>query len=184
MKEKIRPLYSELQGYLSQAPTARSPGDYSNDESLWLQYNQSVDLLSAISEQDYSRFRIAPVRDKYEDFVRINTYRKKLGGLISSLHGEYFADEPSPLSGSPSTIISQTQQQSQSIQMLLDIQSKIDENLSKYTDGSPERGFLEKFKSSLGSVSSVTDLFKLCFKLAKDFGISIATLLKIFGQTP
>ena len=83
----------------------------------------------------------------------------------------------------PSTVISQTQEQAQSthIQVYLDIQSKIDDALQNVEDGSKEKGFLEKFKSSLSTASNVNEIFKLCFQLAKDYGIGIAALLKFFG---
>ena len=63
IKNKIRPLYSELQGYLSQAPTTSTPHDSFGDKSLWLQYNEAVDLLSSESGKDYSRFKIEPIND-------------------------------------------------------------------------------------------------------------------------
>jgi hypothetical protein len=76
--------------------------------------------------------------------IAVSTYRQKLGGLISWLHGKYFTDEPPPFSGMPSTVIIQVQQQSVSVQMLLDIQTKIDEALTK-AKGEKEQGFLKKF---------------------------------------
>ena len=35
LKQKIRPIYSELQGYLSQAPNADHSNDAIGDKSLW-----------------------------------------------------------------------------------------------------------------------------------------------------
>ena len=181
LAQKIRPLYSEFQGYLSQAPTIERPHDTCSDNSLWLQYNDAVNLLSQISAKDYTRFLIQTKRSQYREFIYLASYRQKLGGLISHLHAEYFSDEPAPFSGMPSTVISQTQQQNQSIQMLLDIQSKIYEALPKYPDGSKEKGFLEEFKDKLKSVRSITDLLSICFSLAEKFGLTIAMLSKLFG---
>ena len=65
-------------------------------------------------------------------------------------------------------------------QTILDIQSKIDHALQNVKGGSKEEGFLEKFKSALSKVSSVNELFKLCFQLAKEYKIGIAALLKLF----
>ena len=104
-----------------------------------------------------------------------------MSGIISRIHGEFFSEELVPFSGMPSTIITQTQQQSLSIQMYLDIQSKIDEAIPNFEDGSSEKGFLEKLKSSLNTALNVNDLFKLCFKFAKEYGVSIRTLLKLFS---
>ena len=176
IKEKVRPLYSELQGYLSQAPPDEKH-DIIHDESIWSLYNDSVRSLNKVSGVDYSRFIIT---SHAEGYITVSTYRQKLGGLISSLHAEYFSDEPAPFSGGPSTVITQTQQQSQSVQMLLDIQSKIDEVLPRCEAGSPEQGFLQRLKDSLSTVSNVKELFNLCFKLAKEFGLSITTLMKLF----
>ena len=110
-------------------------------------------------------------------------YRQKLSGLISRLHGEYYSDEPPPFSGIPGTINIQTQQQSQSVQVqiLLDMQSLIYERLPKFQEGTPEKSFLEKLKSKLSSVSNVVELFSLCMKLAKDVGLNIESLFRIFG---
>lgn len=179
-KDKIRPLYSEFQGYLSQTPKLRDARDIV-DDSDWMRYNEVVKELNQIAGENYNKFLIKPEILNDHTIVLVSTYRQTLGGLISRLHAEYFSDEPAPFSGMPSTIITQTQQQSQSIQMYLDIQSKIDEAIPNFEDGSKEKGFLEKFKSSLNTASNVNDLFKLCFKLATELGVSIATLLKIFS---
>ena len=61
-KEKIRPFYSEFPGYLSQAPEPKKPDDIIDNESLWNQYNSSVDLLKETSGVDYSRFKIEAVK--------------------------------------------------------------------------------------------------------------------------
>jgi len=138
----------------------------------------AVKLLSETSSKDYSRFLIKATGEEY---IFLSTYRQNLGGLISRLHGEYFSDEPAPFSGMPSTVISQTQQQNQSIQMYLDIQNKIDHAIQNIEDESKEKKFLEKFKSTLSTASNVNELFKLCFQLAKEYGIRIVTLLKFFS---
>ncbi|UCB56542.1 MAG: hypothetical protein JSV30_04855 [Candidatus Omnitrophota bacterium] len=182
-KENLRPLYSELQGYLSQAPgIPENPNVYIYDKSVWEQYNNCVSLVSQTSGKDYNRFCVNPQRlPSGNEALPLITYRQKLGGLITNLHGEYFANEPAPFSGGPNTVISQSQQQNQSfyVQMLLDIQSKVDEKLPSYREGSKERSFLQRFKSSLGSVSNVVQLLSLFINLAKEFGLSINEILKI-----
>jgi hypothetical protein len=180
-KEKIKPLYSEFQGYLSQAPDSKNPNDTIFNESLWNQYNETLDLLRGISGEDYSRFKIQPEKDEDITFIYIATYRQKLSGLISHLHGRYFSDELPPFSGMPTTVITQTQQQNQSIQMLLEIQDQIDKKIADLPEESKERKFLEKFKGTLGSISNVTQLLSQMFKIAKDFGLDINSFMKIFG---
>lgn len=183
IKNKIRPLYSEFQGYLSQAPTASSSTDSISDETMWNQYNEALKLLSDATEKDYSRFNIEPKssRTSSGSYVRVNTYRQKISGLISNLYGEYFSDEIPPFSGMPSTVITQTQQQSVSIQIVLDIQSKIDEILPKVESGSKEESFLKKFKSILSSISNVNELVSKCMKLAHEFGLNVQDIISLWG---
>ena len=92
MKNKIRPIYSEFQGYLSQAPTAASSTDSISDETMWNQYNEALKLLSDTTEKDYSRFKIEPksLKNSPGSYVRVDTYRQKISGLISNLHGDFF----------------------------------------------------------------------------------------------
>jgi len=183
-KDEIRPIYLELQGYMSQAPSESTATLF--DASIWEQYNQAIDELNEVTGKNYDRFkpnvRTDPMRDP-RPAIRTSSYRQKLGGLIARLHGEYFQDESPPFGGTPSTVIQQTQSQEQSvqIQILLDIQSKIDEKLPEYEEGSEEKTFLEKVKSSLKSVRNVTDLVRLILQTAKDVGLSIDKVSELFS---
>ncbi len=184
MKNQIRPLYSEFQGYLSQAPTSSGSSRTIYDEDMWNQYNDALKLLSKVAEKDYDRFIISPKpssRSSSHLYVPTDIYRQKIGGLISNLHGEYFSDEPSPFSGMPSTVITQTQQQSMTIQLVLDIQSKIDELLPNLDAGSKKQQFLEKFKSILSSVLNVNDLIGKCMKLAHEFDLNVQDILSMWS---
>ena len=64
--------------------------------------------------------------------------------------------------------------------MILDVQSKIDEKIPNYPDGSNEKSFLQKLKGSLSSISNVNQLIQNVLKLAKDSGLDINDALKIF----
>jgi len=182
-KGEIKAIYSELRGYLAETPTIKDDDDIF-EESVWLQYNSTVRLLNEVSGKDYSRFLIEARRSEASSRLRIDivAYRSKLGGLISRLYGEYFEEEPNPLDGTPSTVIAQSQQQGQSIhiQMILDVQSKIDEKIPNYPEGSNEESFLQKLKGSLSSISNVNQLLQTVFKLAKDSGLDINEAWKIF----
>lgn len=182
-KEKIRPFYSEFQGYLSQAPTSSKSIKSIYDEGIWNQYNDALKLLCDKTVRDYTRFRIDPKRSTVssDSYVHIDTYRQKLGGLISHLHGEYFSDETPPFSGMPSTVINQTQQQNMSVQLVLDVQTKIDELLPNLEAGTKKQKFLEKFKGILSSVSNVNDLISKCMKLANEFGLNVQDMASLWG---
>lgn len=180
MKEEIKPIYSELRGYLSQAPALKDL-HWTCESSLWDQYNQVIDELNNVSGKDYNRFKIKPRTTGGNRGVGILSYRNKLGGLIARLHSEYFSDEPEPfsLSNIPSTVISQTQQQSQS-QILLEVQSKIDEKISKFGKDSKEGKFLEKIKNSLPSIRNISQLIILLLEVGNTVGLTVGQILNIF----
>jgi hypothetical protein len=178
-KEDIRPIYAELQGCLSQAPPGKDKNGYSREvtDDILNHFNNLIDELNNVAKEDNNRFKL-----RTGGWTDSLTYRTKLGGLISRLHGQYFSDEVAPFSGMPSTVITQSQQQSQSIQvqMLLDFQSKIDAQLQKLEPGDKKRSFLEKIKESLASVKDYAGLIALYITTAQEFGISIKELLELF----
>lgn len=183
LKEKIRPIYSQLQGFLSQAPTIKEL-PFVTDPSFWTQYNQAIEELNQISGVNYDRFLINPKQTpRGIQKIEMTEYRSKLGGLISRLHAEYFSDELAPFSGMPSTVITQSQQQAQSVQIeiLLEIQSEIDRKLPNYKDGTKEKTFLERLKASLNSVANITQLIGLILRIAKEVGLSINQIYSIFS---
>jgi hypothetical protein len=169
-KAKVRAIYYELQGYLSQTPVPHQPSDIFAGDDSWLQYNQAVEELSKITGDDYSRFMIKPNPMNGHNIVHLTTYRQTLGGIINRIHGIYFPDENMPFSGSPQTVISQTQNQSQSIQLVLDLQSRIDEEITTSKNDPKKLGFLNKMKSGLSHVKDANDLLKLLLKLFSVFG--------------
>ncbi len=185
MKEEVRPIYNELQGYLSQAPNKETQ---IADSSIGEQYNKTIEELNAITGRNYNRFKvdvqntnIPGVWANRRQIVSTQSYRTNLSGLISRLYSEYFLDEKPPFSTVPNTIITQQQSQNQTtyIQILLDVQSKIDEKLREYKDGSKEKTFLEKIKSSLSGTNNILELIKLILKTAVEIGLTIEQVLKL-----
>ncbi len=181
VKSKVKAIYYELQGYLSQTPKPQQPSDIFDSDDPWCQYNQAVEELSKITGDDYERFIIKPKPMDDYNIVHLITYRQTLGGIINRIHGIYFSDENMPFSGSPQTVISQSQNQSQSVQMILDFQSKIDGEITKSKDDPKKVGFLNKVKSQLSRVKDVNDLLKLLLKTAKELGFNMSELLTLFG---
>ena len=182
-KEKIGQIYSELQGYFSQATKAKTSANAFYDAQIWHQYNEAIDELNNIGGNNYGRFRIYHERSElFGDFIRSITYRSKLAGLILRLHSEFFSDEPAPFIGKPTTDIRQRQQQSRFFQrqMILEIQSKIDEKIPEFNEGSKEKEFLEKAKASLASIKSVTQLVSLLLKTGQELDLTIEQMSKLF----
>ena len=181
VKSKVKAIYYELQGYLSQTPKPQQPSDIFASDDPWCQYNQAIEELSKITGDDYGRFMLKPKLMNGHNIVNLTTYRQTLGGIINRIHGVYFSDENMPFSGSPQTIISQNQTQSQSIQMLQDFQNKIDGEIIKSKDDPKKVGFLKKVESKLSQVKDVNDLLKLLLKTAKELGVNMSELLSLFG---
>ena len=181
IKSKIKAIYYEFQGYLAQTPMPQQTSDIFASDDPWCQYNQAIEELSKITGDDYERFVIKPKPMNGHNIVHLTTYRQTLGGIINRIHGIYFSDENMPFSGSPKTVISQTQNQSQSIQMILDFQSKIDEEITKSKDDPKKVGFLNKVKSKLSHVKDINDLLKLLLKTARELGFNMSELLSLFG---
>ena len=182
IKEKIKPIYKELQGYLSQVPLPKTPHDAITSPAVWEQFNNTIDELNACSEENYDKFKVSAVyREEGYQQINLVDYRQKLGGLISRLQAEFFSSEPEPFSGSPSTIITQNQQQTQSlhVQMLLEFQSLIDKKLPELKAGSKEKSFLEKVKKSLPTITSVIELIKLILSVAGNLGLTPEEISKI-----
>lgn len=183
MKEKVRPIYAELKARLAQAP---SPGSGSfSDKEVWDGYNKIIQELNEVSQGDYSRFSVISTPNKnYRDgLVSVLDYRTKLNSLIARLHVEYLPDEPEPFGSLPTTLINQSQSQSQlmHVQILLDIQGKIDEKIGKYKTGTKERTFLEKIKGSLSGVNNIIELLNMIFKIGKDAGLTLEQITSLLS---
>jgi len=178
-KEAVRPIYSELQGYLAQAPDSKIDPAI-NEEGMWGQYNHTIKELNKVTGKDYGRYELVPDENWSVSTV---AYRQKLGGLIAKLYGEYFSDEVAPFAEMPSTIITQSQNQNQSlqVQLLLEVSDLIHEKMGKVKDGSKEKTFLEKVKASLSSVKDVSQLVTLWITTAHQLGITIEQLKTLFG---
>ncbi len=180
MKEKVRPLYLELMGYLSQAPSLEH-SYYLSDATLWNQYHTTIDELNGLTKKDYKRFKISNIlgRNNRQEIAN-SEYRNKLSGLIMRLYGEYFSDEVQPFSGQPSTIVTQTNNQSVQVAILLDFQSFIDKKLYSADLEEKEKNFLQKVKNALPNIKSSVELVGLVISIAKDLGLNIEQIFKLF----
>lgn len=177
IKKKIRPLYRELMGYLSQAPTHKEKAILYSTE--FQHYNKTIQYLNSITGNDYSRFTVHPLQGN--TYISTVTYRANLGGLIDNLYGDYFSDENAPFSSSPGTIINQHQSQQQSISvLLLDVQKKITTKLATTTD-EKERNFLQKFENMLPTITNTAHLIKTAMDLCSQMGIDPKNVGTLFS---
>lgn len=181
MKDKVRPSYSELQGYLSQTPAIKNNYDAISERTFWEQINLTIDELNSATGKDYSKYKLVPEQGD-EIYIRLTVVRLKLGGIISRLHGEYFSDEAAPFSGMPSTVNNFTQMQQQAVTqtIVLEFQDLLNKKIAA-TPNEDEKSFLEKIKSSLGNVKSTVELVKVVLDIANQMGLDVNHVLKIFS---
>jgi len=188
-KEKIRPVFEELQGYLQRAGAL----DVYNHE-IWQHYHRVIALLNELSGEDFSRFRITIIPPNPYQHVSLpehmdpGEYTAKLTGLIRYLHCKYFRDEPSPFSIHLPTIISRAETRNQSVQMqmIVELTEQLTRNRARFTEGSKERDFIDKVKGPLQSAgsgcTSVAQLILLLLNIAKECGLSVDDLQQVLGK--
>lgn len=184
-KIKIRPVYSELQGYLNQSPSIGEHGNSSTyDHTLWSQLNTTIDELNTVTGAEFNKFKVTGIKHDphFGSFINVSEYRTKLGGLITRLHGTYFSDEPAPFYGMPSTTItvSNQQEQSQHQTMIMELNSVIDKKILSLPDGK-EKSFLGGLKEGLGTVKDFASLMILISSLGQKYGIGIEQLSSLLA---
>ncbi len=171
-------------GYLSQAPLLKE-SPFLRDPSLAPQLHNCINQLIEITKQDYSRFKVTINPDSGESYIRNTEYRSKINGLIMNLHAQYFNDETTPFSGTPSTIVQQSQNQNilTQIIMITEFQSLIDKQLYSSSNNLDEKqkSFLEKLKGVLPTLKSATELITAILTLAQNLGLDISQIKKAFG---
>jgi hypothetical protein len=181
-KIELRPDYTTLQGYLSQIQKKQGNLGVEYDEvaiEYQKQLKKIIDRLTAVTGNEYSEFEVplygvnnphSSCRQKME----MDIYAFKMSGLILRLYGQFFYDERNPLDGTPSTVITSNQNQSQQVdvRLVLDVSNKIDEKL-KITENEIEKSFLQKMKGGIENVKNYADLIKLVTSTATEVGLAV-----------
>ena len=183
MEEQIKPIYEALMGCLSPVPTSGSL----TESLIWEKYQNYVDKISEIAKEDYSDYKklniLPPIQGFSSERVSVLEYRTQLNSLIMALHGKYFSKDPMPFSGQPGMIVSQSQSQSQevNIAIITQVQDLIDKRLYGSELEEKEKSFLGKIKSLLPGIKSAVELLNLIITTAKAFGLDINQVSKAFG---
>ena len=181
IKEKLRPVYQELNGLYSSSPTPDKQTTIS-DSPFWEYYHSIIDEIEEITCKKYNKYRMSVTHVDYTggDFIHVITYHQKLSGLISRLYGEFFSTELNPLTNGPSTQTTINQIQSQSQNLVIDLKQTIEEKLPNMKD-SNEKNFLTTLKDKLTGIKNVTQLIKTIISTARDFGIGLEQAVSLFS---
>lgn len=183
MKEEVLPIYEALMGALSSAPLAEKVG-YLFESSMWTQYHGFIDKLNKITGTSFDDYKLTIIPDQdWGDKISVQEYRTKLNTLIMELHGRFFSKDARPFSGEPDVVVSQSQNQSQNVQVMIitEIQDLIDKRLYGEKLEEEERSFLEKVKAELPNIRSVIELIQVILSLAKSSGMDATQILKSLG---
>lgn len=182
--KNIRPIYSELQGYLNQAPGIGEHGNsVARDNTLWEQYNSAIDELNTVSGADFNKFKVTGLKQgQFGTHIVVSELRIKLGGLIARLHGTYFSDEQAPFIGMPSTTINLSNQQNQHQQqsVFVDLAILLDKKIAAMPEGN-EKSFLSELRAGIGTVKDFASLILLIADLGAKYGITLPLLSKLFN---
>lgn len=185
-KDKIRPLYSRLQGYLKQLPEGQNINSTLKNQPLCDNINLTLDQVSAINSIDLNIHRFTDVdyvNWNGKPHVAITSLRSKLGGIIAELHGTYFYDEPAPFSGMPHMVINQTSQQNQNVYVTIreELSKLVDSNMSK-AKSNEEVNFLTQIREGLGTINNMADICTLILRIATSAGITLPVALRLLGH--
>jgi len=166
--EAIRPHYQALQGYLAQAPEPQYWCDWNDGNNYWRPVNKAIeDIIEITSDSVYERSKVKKNRLSQFDAT---SYRQQINALINNLHGVYFQEEPLPFSGQPtgpSTVITQTQEQSTLVSIIFDLHELVLDKLDDESIDEKERSFFEKLRENIRGVTSFAQLIILLLRTAQ-----------------
>ena len=177
--KEIKGVYEELKGVIS---SIENKDSWFDDNGFADHANRVIARVGSVCSEitDIESYKIRPeyIQQRGNIIEPIPT-KAKLKSLIGRLNGLYELETSAVNTGH--TFI-QTQQQQMNIELLLDIRGQIEKHLQDYSEEQPERKFLEEVKSKLSTVKSAIDVLRLIISTAKEYGISLVALLKIFGM--
>lgn len=177
--KEIKGVYEELKGVIS---SIENKDSWFDDNGFSAHANQIISRVTSLCPEitNVDSYKIQPghIPNRGNIIEPIPT-KAKLKSLIGRLNGLYELEVSAVNTGH--TFI-QTQQQQMNIELLLDIRGQIEKHLQDYSKDQPERKFLEEIKSKLSTVKSAIDVLRLILATAKEYGVSLVVLLKIFGM--
>ncbi|MFT5036613.1 MAG: hypothetical protein ACI9VM_000175 [Candidatus Azotimanducaceae bacterium] len=173
MKEQVKPLYEELKGIRSAIPDA----SLFDDRGVSEKYHSLLDKLRAeLPDLNTDEYKIRVKQSQRGPTIDTPDYKTKVESLIGNIKGRFDFDSTEFNNGH--TFI---QNQTVSVELVLNLQEKVIELRDKYKVGTPERSFLEKLKSSLSSIKDGADIIKIVLSEAKTAGLSVEKLISIFS---
>ncbi len=176
--DKLKTLYAELRGILSQATPQSREHDFFTEYGALEYYDSVINELVRETEDNYDRFRL-PTSGR----LTMTTFKITVAGLIAHLRQKHFPAERDPLCTEPSAYTVQTTNVTQQvhIDMILQMDRLITKKIVEHQKGTKERTFLEKLQDGMKSASNFVDFAKTLTDAAMKAGVGIADIGRIFG---
>lgn len=179
-KKDIIGVYEELKGVLS---SIKDNSSWFDDEGFTNHTNiiitRAVSLCPEFQDTDY-KLKLDHIQNR-GPIVNTIQAKSKLNALIGRLKGQYDLEMPTLSNNGHTFIQNQSQTQSQNLTIILELQEKIILEIPKHTEGTKERSFLEKLKSTLPTIKNITDILSLVLKIGAEFELDIETIRKLLG---
>ena len=179
-KKEIIGVYEELRGVLAAIEGKTS---WFDDDGFTTHANLIIERVRFVCPeiQDIDSYKIqAEYINNRGEIVKPIPVKAKLNSLIGRLKGLYGLEVPAK-NDSTTFIQNQSQNQSQSLSVVLELQEKIISEIPKHAEGTKERNFLEKLKSALPTIKSIADILSLTLKIGADSGLDTTTIHKLPG---
>jgi hypothetical protein len=173
MSELIKAYYEELKGMREAIPVA----GWFDDDGISEKYHQTLNKLSkVISNFEINEYKVQPRHLAQRGMIiDTNQYKTNINSIIGHLKGRFDFDNNQSASGH--TFI---QNQSVSIELVLNLQEKIINLEREYEEGTPEKTFLQKLKKSLSSIKDATDVVGTVLSEAQKAGVTLEKLTSMF----
>ncbi len=183
---EINSIYQEIKGLLASLNNAEK-SFLDNDKSFYKIANNIINRVPTVCSNisDVSMYLIehrvftqnATGTSLYIDIVptsaKINTLLGRLNGL--------FSIEKSIKESGPTFIQHQTQNQHQTMSIVLGLQEKILNEITNHAEGTPERNFLDKLKTTLPNVSDVLSIISSILTIGNETGVGMETIKKLLN---
>lgn len=183
MKDKIRPIYTQLQGMLSSAPPEGN-SMWSDKQFLVETYNALIDELVNIStDEKYNSLKVIHTFGGQRG-LDSTVYRTAINSTIMRLYGSYFSDEKPPFSGPAPTQINQTQTNKQEQNVTIEVAIQLGIELQKALErakSEEEKSFINKLMEKVGNVKNYIEFSLLLVSTAEKFGITLDRIKTLFG---
>lgn len=177
---EVKGAYEELKGVLE---SIQDQSTWFDDDGFTDHTNSVINRISVICPEidSIDSYKVSTSYSEQRGMlVQAIPTKSRLKALLGRIKGTYELDEPSRETGNV-FVQNQSQSQSQTLSIILDLQEKIIAEIPKHGEGTKERTFLEKVKENLPTIKDAGDILSTVLKIGSEVGLSADAIRKILG---